>query len=422
MAGVFFPLWFGVPVMVVLGAWGLGVAVRRAEVAVDPVRGVLVFRVGLLARRVRLASVTAVQADGAKVSVARSDGGEISVYAWRKSPLDRWLRIPVVAGDVAHAISGAASAARGPGMRETGGVTAAEHPPAAAARSGRMPIRSRRPLAVALLGCTGLLAIVAAFLVRVSWPDPVLTALGAVLALVLGVSGLFYLLFALWLLVTGRAARRAAGAVLEVEPGRPHRLNYLSVVTTFHIFLSLLTTLASDLSELSHESDRKMVRRCRAALARGLHQEDLVVRDRDRAGGERCGGGAGDDRAVGDLEFAAVTRAVDRAVRDLVADAADVGADSAEGLEHSLGRLGDDDLLVEEDHAAAHRDVAHHAEQGARRGAAAHAGGLARRGRGRRRRRGLLAGGHAGLVGFVRDGGGAASGQHTADPDYPHSQ
>jgi hypothetical protein len=202
---VFFPLWFGVPVMVVLGGWGLGLAVRRAEVVVDPDEGVLVFRVGLLARRVRLASVTAVQVDGAKVSVARSDGGEISVYAWRKSPLDRWLRIPVVAGEVAHAISGAASAAQPPEAQGVG------HPPAAAARRGRMPLRSRRPLAVALLGCTGVLAVAAAFLVRVSWPDPVLTVLGVVLALALGVSGLFYALFALWLLVTGGTARRAAG-------------------------------------------------------------------------------------------------------------------------------------------------------------------------------------------------------------------
>ena len=66
VAGVFFPPWFGVPVMVVLGAWGVGMGVRRAEVVVDPDTGVLVFRVGLLARRVRLADVTAVQADGAR--------------------------------------------------------------------------------------------------------------------------------------------------------------------------------------------------------------------------------------------------------------------------------------------------------------------------------------------------------------------
>ncbi len=195
VAGVFFPLWFAVPVMGAAGAWGLGMAVRRAEVALDPDAGMVVFRLGLITRRIRLASVTAVQADGAKVSVARSGGGEISVYAWRKGPLDRWLRIPVVAGDVAHAISGGASAAR---------EAPAAIPPAEPGRPARTPLRARRALALTLLGCTGLLAVGAAFLVRISWPSPVMTALGAVLALALGVSGIFYVLFALWLLVAGR--------------------------------------------------------------------------------------------------------------------------------------------------------------------------------------------------------------------------
>ncbi|HZZ56054.1 MAG TPA: hypothetical protein VFE26_17415 [Trebonia sp.] len=207
VAGVFFPLWFAVPVMVILGGWGLGMAVRPAEVVLDPDAGTLMFRVGLIARRVRLANVTAMLADGAKVTIARSDGGEISIYAWRKSPLDRWLRIPVVAGDVAHAISRAATAAH-----------RAQEPPAAEAAAevrpakARAPLRSRQPLAVTLLACAGVLAIVAALLVRVSWPNPVMTVLGAVLALALGVSGLFYVLFACWLLVTGRVTRRAASA------------------------------------------------------------------------------------------------------------------------------------------------------------------------------------------------------------------
>jgi hypothetical protein len=160
------------------------------------------FRVGLIARRVRLANVTAMLADGAKVTIARSDGGEISIYAWRKSPLDRWLRIPVVADDVAHAISKAATAAH----------SAAQEPPTAEAAEVRpakvrASLRSRQPLAVTLLACAGVLAIVAALLVRVSWPNPVMTVLGAVLALALGVSGLFYVLFACWLLVTGRVTR-----------------------------------------------------------------------------------------------------------------------------------------------------------------------------------------------------------------------
>ena len=197
VAGVFFPLWFGVPVMVVLGAWGLGLAVRSGEVVVDPDAGVLVFRIGPLARRVRLADVTAVQADGAKVSIARSGGGEISVYAWRKSRLDQWLRIPVVGGDVAHAISRAAAAAQAERAQPAEG-------------SVRAGLGSRQPLAAILLGLTGVLAVAAAFLVRIGWPSPVMTALGAVLALGLGLFGLFYVLFALWLLLSGRAARRGA--------------------------------------------------------------------------------------------------------------------------------------------------------------------------------------------------------------------
>ncbi len=215
VAGVFFPLWFGVPVMVILGGWGLGMAVRPAEVVLDPDAGTLMFRVGLIARRVRLANVTAMLADGAKVTIARSDGGEISIYAWRKSPLDRWLRIPVVAGDVAHAISKAATAAHSAAQEPPAAEAAAEVRPATA----RASLRSRQPLAVTLLACSGVLAIGAALLVRVSWPNPVMTVLGAVLALALGVSGLFYVLFASWLLVTGRVTRRPTLTSPRVIPG-----------------------------------------------------------------------------------------------------------------------------------------------------------------------------------------------------------
>ena len=207
VAGVFFPLWFGVPVMVILGGWGLGMAVRPAEVVLDPDAGTLMFRVGLIARRVRLANLTAMLADGAKVTIARSDGGEISIYAWRKSPLDRWLRIPVVADDVAHTISKAATAAHSAAQEQPAAEAAAEAAAEVRPAKARASLRSRQPLAVTLLACAGVLAIVAALLVRVSWPNPVMTVLGAVLALALGVSGLFYVLFACWLLVTGRVTR-----------------------------------------------------------------------------------------------------------------------------------------------------------------------------------------------------------------------
>ncbi len=215
VAGVFFPLWFAVPVMTLIGAWGLGMCARRSEVVLDTDLGRLVVRLGPIARRVPLASITAIQVDRSKVSIARSGGAEISVYAWRKSRLDGWLRAPVVAGDIGHAISKAAAiasrdaAAAAPGSTGSPAVADGLVPRSV---TGRWRLsRSRTATALTLLACMGLLEVLAAFLVRVSWPNPVMTALGVILALALGLSGVFYVLFTLWLLVTGRAAdeRRA---------------------------------------------------------------------------------------------------------------------------------------------------------------------------------------------------------------------
>src|ERR1700745_4114312 len=96
-AARFFPLWFGVPVAVVCGAWGLGMAALGASVLVDGHAGVVVLRMGLITRRIRLADITAVLVDQDKVSIGRVRGGEVSVYAWRKDRLDAMLGVPIVA-------------------------------------------------------------------------------------------------------------------------------------------------------------------------------------------------------------------------------------------------------------------------------------------------------------------------------------
>lgn len=206
VALVFFPSWFGIPVAVVLAGWGLGMAALGASVVVDRDAGTLVVRMGLIVRRIRLADVTAVLVDQAKVSIARANGGEISVYTWRKSPLDALLRVPAVAGDIGHAIASAvalAKAAQDPPAQESG---AAMDGPRQAG-PGPTPARTRSRLATALLAASGALAVAGALLVRVHWHSPVLTVLGALIALVLGVSGLLYLLVALWILLTGRTPR-----------------------------------------------------------------------------------------------------------------------------------------------------------------------------------------------------------------------
>jgi hypothetical protein len=206
IAVVFFPVWFAVPVAIVCGVWGLGMATFGGSVAVDAGAGLLVMRMGLIIRRVRLADVTAVLVDQAKVSVARTKGGEISLYAWRKDRVDSLLGVPVVASDIGHAISSAVALAQAAEDSQAANSRSAAED-ARPASPGRTPGQTRSRLATALLGGAGVLAIVGALVVRVHWHNPVLTVLSVIIALALGVSGLLYLLVAVWILLTGRAPR-----------------------------------------------------------------------------------------------------------------------------------------------------------------------------------------------------------------------
>ncbi len=209
VALVFFPLWLAVPVTVLLGVWGLGMAAFGASVTLDTDAGLLRLRTGPVFQRIRLTDVTAVLVEASKVSVARARGGEVSLYAWRKGRLDALLGVPEVAGDIGHAISAAVALARAgvdQGGVDQGGIDQAGVDQGAGARLGT-PARARSRLATALLGATGVVAIGCALVTRVHWANPALTVLGVVIALVLGVSGLLYLLVALWILLTGRAPR-----------------------------------------------------------------------------------------------------------------------------------------------------------------------------------------------------------------------
>jgi len=200
---------------VLLGVWGLGMAAFGASVTLDTGAGLLRMRTGPVFQRIRIADVTAVLVEANKVSIGRAKGWEVSLYAWGKGPLDRLLRVPAVAGDIGHAIAAAVALAGAgaepgagpdPGTDTGSGEAPGERrePPAGRRHT---PSRHRSRLAVALLGANGVLAIGCALVVRVQWQNPALTVLGVIIALVLGVSGLLYLLVALWLLLTGRAPR-----------------------------------------------------------------------------------------------------------------------------------------------------------------------------------------------------------------------
>jgi hypothetical protein len=194
VALVFFPLWLAVPVAALLGVWALGMAAAGASVTLDTEAGLLRMRMGPVYQRIRLTDVTAVLVDRNKVSIGRAKGWEVSLYAWGKGPLDRLLGVPAVAGDIGHAISAAVARAQAGADPGTG-------------ERRHTPSRNRPRLAVAMLAVDGVLAIGCALVVRVHWQSPAMTALGVVIALALGVSGLLFLLVALWTLLTGRAPR-----------------------------------------------------------------------------------------------------------------------------------------------------------------------------------------------------------------------
>ena len=197
VAVVFFPLWLAVPVAVLLGFYGLGMAAFGSSVTLDTEAGLLRLRAGPVFQRIRLTNVAAVLAEQRKLSIARASGWEFSVYTWGKGPLDRLLGVPDAAGDIGHAIAAAVALAKAnanPGA-DTG------------AGPGHVPSRNRPRLAIALLAGNGVAAIGCALVVRVHWQNPALTVLGVVIALALGVSGLLYLLVALWILLTERARR-----------------------------------------------------------------------------------------------------------------------------------------------------------------------------------------------------------------------
>jgi hypothetical protein len=210
VALVFFPLWLAIPVAVLLGVWGLGMAVFGASVTLDTGAGLLRMRMGPVYQRVRIADVTAVLVEANKVSIGRAKGWEVSLYAWRKGPLDRLLRVPAVAGDIGHAIAAAVALAHAGADTDADRADPGTGPGERREPSGgqrHTPSRNRSRLATALLGANGVLALGCALVVRVQWQNPVLTVLGVIIALALGVSGLFYLLVALWILLTGRTPR-----------------------------------------------------------------------------------------------------------------------------------------------------------------------------------------------------------------------
>jgi hypothetical protein len=138
-----------------------------------------------------------------KLSIGRARGGEISIYLWGRGRLDRWLGMPVAAGDIGHAVAKASNAARSAAEAPA----PADAPVAATGRRGSSAA-SRSALATAALGCLGLLSICAALLVRHSWHNPAMSVIAVILALLLGIGGVFYVCLSAALFASSARLRR----------------------------------------------------------------------------------------------------------------------------------------------------------------------------------------------------------------------
>jgi hypothetical protein len=127
--------------------------------------------------------------------------------------------MPAAAGDIGHAVAKASNAARSAVVdTPTAAVAAAADAPATVTASGAVAAgaqvagdapaaaaggasstgrrgssaASRSALATVLLGCLGLLSAGSALLVRHSWHNPAMSVIAVILALLLGIGGVFY--------------------------------------------------------------------------------------------------------------------------------------------------------------------------------------------------------------------------------------
>ena len=225
VALVFFPLWLAVPVAALLGGYGLGMAALGSSVTLDTDAGLLRMRVGPVFQRIRLANVAAVLVDSEQD--LHQAGQRLGVLAVRlaQGP-DRRAARRACRGRRHRARDLRGRRAR-PGRTRPGtrrartrvrqergrrARTGAGRAAGRAAGRGGTPARTRSRLATALIGVSGVASIGCALVVRVHWQNPALTVLGVIIALALGVSGLFYLLLTLWILLTGRAPRITLGS------------------------------------------------------------------------------------------------------------------------------------------------------------------------------------------------------------------
>jgi len=179
---------FAFPLLAVVAVLAIVLAGRASSVTLSAGRRFVEVRTGFLREQIPLQRIRSAYVKRTGVTFIVAGGRSVSLASnWLVS----WLRIPTPAEDIARAVNLAVEDDRAAHADDPAA------PPTFATRNNR---------AMVALACVGVVAIIAAFLVRFSWPNPVLTVLAVMFAVYIGLTGAFLVIFAIGVLSAGRRA------------------------------------------------------------------------------------------------------------------------------------------------------------------------------------------------------------------------
>jgi len=182
---------FGFPLMVLVAVLAIVLAGRASSVTLSTSHRSVEVRTGFLREQIPLQRIRSAYVKRTGVTIIVAGGRSVSLASnWLVS----WLRIQTPAEDIARAVNLA--------LEEDREAHADEPAPA-------VTLATRNNRAMIALAGVGVVAIIAAFLVRFSWPNPVLTVLAVMFAVYIGLTGAFLVIFAVGILSSGRRAPRS---------------------------------------------------------------------------------------------------------------------------------------------------------------------------------------------------------------------
>jgi hypothetical protein len=193
---VLFVAVYAYPLMALAAVLAIVLAGRPSSVALSTADGTVELRAGFVRQRIPLPQISTVKVKRTGVAITAIGGRQVSLCTnWLVS----WLRIRTPAEQIVSAINRALEDAR-----EAQATAGRPYHPA-----GHVVVATRSNRGMVGLAGLGVVAIISAFLVRFSWPNPILTVIAVVFAVYIGLTGAFLVVFAVWIMSSGRKPSRS---------------------------------------------------------------------------------------------------------------------------------------------------------------------------------------------------------------------